>query len=186
VAYESFGSDEYLYEGSLWKTPLDLDAFNDAPEPYALYFFHMTLGHHGVLSLTPIFFFSAWGALRLMSGESRPGWFVARGEPAMVPLAFVTAILTALELAFYTWNPKARNYGGSTQGLRWLFWMIPLWIVMLPKGIEAGETRVWVRRLALVALGFSVLSVGYAIRNPWSHPWILDALEHLGLYTLTR
>ena len=27
------------------------------------------------------------------------------------------------------------------------------------------------------------MSVGYAIRNPWSHPWILDALEHLNLYT---
>ena len=44
LAYESFGSDEYLYEGSLWKTPLDLDAFNDHPEPYAVYLFHMTLG----------------------------------------------------------------------------------------------------------------------------------------------
>ena len=37
-------------------------------------------------------------------------------------------------LAFYTWNPKARNYGGSTQGLRWLFWLIPFWLVVLPPG----------------------------------------------------
>ena len=66
VAYEAFGSDEYLYEGSLWKTPLDLDAFNDHPEPRAVYLFHMTLGHHGVFSLTPIFLFSAWGAARLI------------------------------------------------------------------------------------------------------------------------
>ena len=72
VAYESFGSDEYLYEGSLWKTPLDLDAFNDHPEPYAVYFFHMTLGHHGVFSLTPIFLFSAWGAARLIKAGGRP------------------------------------------------------------------------------------------------------------------
>ena len=104
----------------------------------------------------------------------------------MVALAYLTAVLTIVLIAFYTWNPKARNYGGSTQGLRWLFWMIPLWLLMLPKGIESGETRNRVRRLALVALAFSIMSVGYAIRNPWSHPWILDALEHLDLYTLTR
>ena len=72
LAYEAFGTDEYLFEGSLWKTPLDLDAFNEHPEPYATYFFHMTLGHHGVFSLTPIFLFSALGAARLL-GNGR--WF---------------------------------------------------------------------------------------------------------------
>ncbi len=186
LAYESFGSDEYLYEGSLWKTPLDLDAFNDHPEPYAVYFFHMTLGHHGVLSLTPIFFFSAWGAARLIKAGGRLRSALAQERPPMVAMAYVTTVLTVVVLAFYTWNPKARNYGGSTQGLRWLFWMIPLWLLLLPKGVEPGETRSWVRRLALLSLAISVISVGYAIRNPWTHPWILDALEHLDLYTLTR
>ena len=31
-----------------------------------------------------------------------------------------------------------------------------------------------------------MLPLGYALRNPWSHPWLLDALEHLNLYPLTR
>jgi hypothetical protein len=186
VAYESFGTDEYLYEGSLWKTPLDLDAFNDHPEPYALYFFHMTFGHHGVFSLTPIFVFSAWGAFRLIKAGGRITSLFDKKGPPMVALAYLTTVLTIVLMAFYTWNPKARNYGGSTQGLRWLFWMIPLWLLMLPKGVGAGETRTWPRRLALAALAVSVMSVGYAIRNPWSHPWLLDALEHLDLYTLTK
>jgi hypothetical protein len=30
------------------------------------------------------------------------------------------------------------------------------------------------------------MSVGYALRSPWSHPWILDALEHLNLYAVKR
>jgi hypothetical protein len=169
----------------LWKTPLDLDAFNDTPEPYAIYFFHMTLGHHGVLSLTPIFLFSALGAVRLIGGG---GWFPAprRGGEPMAAVAWLTTVLTIVLLAFYTWNPKARNYGGSTQGLRWLFWLIPFWLLLLPKGVEWGQTRGWARCLALFALGMSVMSVGYAMRNPWSHPWILDALEHLNLYSLTR
>ena len=70
--------------------------------------------------------------------------------------------------------------------LRWLFWLIPFWLLLLPKGVEGGEVRSISRRLALVALVISALSVGYAMRNPWSHPWILDALEHLNLYSLTR
>ena len=52
-----------------------------------------------------------------------------------------------------------------------------------PKGVEGGQTRGWVRGSRFLALGVSVMSVGYAMRNPWSHPWILDALEHLNLYT---
>jgi hypothetical protein len=87
-------------------------------------------------------------------------------------------------LAFYTGNPLARNYGGSTQGLRWLFWLIPFWLLLLIKGVEGGQDRRAARVLALLALGVSAVSVGYAMRNPWSHPWILDALVHLGLYPL--
>ena len=146
----------------------------------------MTFGHHGVFSLTPIFLFSAWGAFRLIkAGGQITSLFDLKGPP-MVALAYLTTVLTVVLLAFYTWNPKARNYGGSTQGLRWLFWLIPLWLLMLPSGVGAGETRTWSRRLALVALAISIMSVGYAIRNPWSHPWLLDALEHLDLYTLTK
>jgi hypothetical protein len=177
LPYESFGAQEYGYEGSIWQTPLELDAFNKHPEPHGVYLFHMTFGHHGIFSLTPLFLLSAWGAFRLLR---RGG-----GEP-MVAVAWMTAVLTVVLLAFYTWNPKARNYGGSAQGLRWLFWLIPFWLLMLPKGVEGGQTRPIVRRLALLALAVSAVSVGYAIRNPWSHPWILDAMEHLNLYPLTR
>ena len=106
VAYESFGTDEYLYEGSLWKTPLDLDAFNDHPEPYAVYFFHMTLGHHGVLSLTPIFLFSAWGAARLIKGGGRFDRSSLADGPPMVALAYLTTVLTFVVLAFTPGTPR--------------------------------------------------------------------------------
>jgi hypothetical protein len=240
VAYESFGTDEYRFEGSLWKTPLDLDALNDQPEPYWVYLFHLTLGHHGIFSLTPIFLFSALGAIRLLGrggrflevwtgltllavlvlagsyfydptawaadGRLHPylwvfwlipgllallallsGIILLRGaEAPLSAVAWLTTVLTLLILAFYTWNPKARNYGGMTQGLRWTFWLIPLWLLLLLKGVEGGQSRSWTRGLMLLALAISVISVGYAMRNPWSHPWILDALEHLDLYTLKR
>ena len=176
--YEEFGTKSYEYYGSYWTTPLEMDYFNKVPEPYKVYLFHMTLGHHGVFSLSPIFLFSMIGALRLMFGGAHRG--------RMRSLAWLTMLLTLALLAFYTWNPKARNYGGSTQGLRWLFWLIPFWLVTLPAGVEGGQERRWLRGLSVAALAVSVVSVGYALRSPWSHPWILDALEHLNLYSLKR
>jgi hypothetical protein len=198
LAYEEFGSEAYLYEGSLWKTPLELDSLNVpwldpaeasrrglSRESYGLYLFHMTLGHHGFWSLTPIFVLSLVGLLRLLRGNG-PLTMVRSGGQPLAAVAWITLILTVVVLAFYTWTPKARNYGGSTQGLRWLFWLIPLWLTLLPEGVGRLADRLGGRVLALLALGLSVLSVGYAMRNPWSHPWILDALEHLGIYPLPR
>ena len=77
LPYESFGSEEYSYEGSFWLTPLELDAFNKYPEPKGVYLFHMTFGHHGIFSLTPLFLFSAWGAVRLLLGRGRSGTVAA-------------------------------------------------------------------------------------------------------------
>jgi hypothetical protein len=173
--YEEFGTKSYNFAGSYWNTPLELDWLNKNPEPWGVYLFHMTFGHHGVFSLSPIFIFSIIGAVRVV--------MMARKGRA---LAWQTLFLTAAMLAFYTWNPKARNYGGSTQGLRWLFWLTPFWLALLPQGVEDGQDRRWVRWLSLGALAASVFSVGYAIRIPWSHPWLLDAMEHLNVFTLKR
>ena len=115
LAYSEFGTESYLWEGSLWKTPQELDALNlpwfdpdqatrrgIAAESYGAYLFHMILGHHGFWSLTPIFIFSLLGLFRLIRG----------GHGASTAVARMTAVLTVILLAFYTWNPKARNYGG--------------------------------------------------------------------------
>jgi hypothetical protein len=253
LAYEEFGTDAYLFEGSLWKTPLELDALNlpwtdpeeaarrgIVAESYGLYLFHMTLGHHGFWSMTPIFLFAAGGMVRLLRGSGKSAaslaviiaiaalgvwgvdlfrpelletggplhpylwvggaiaaltmllgfliWLnaIRRGDTPMAAVAWMTLALTLILLAFYTWNPKARNYGGATQGLRWLFWLIPFWLMMLPTAMDAIASRPRLRKLALLALFVSVLSVGYAMRGPWGNPWIQDMLEHLGLYSLRR
>jgi len=174
--YEEFGTKSYNYEGSYWNTPLEYDWFNKYPESKAVYLFHMTFGHHGVFSLTPIFLFSIYACFRNL----------ARKDGPIRAVSALTLALTAAMLAFYCWNPKARNYGGSTAGLRWLFWLIPFWLVVLPTGLGAGEDRKGPRRLALAALLGSMLTVGYALRSPWTNPWISDLLEHLNLYTLVR
>ncbi len=174
--YEEFGTKSYTYEGSYWNTPLEFDWFNLHPEPKALYLFHMTFGHHGIFSLSPIFLFSIYACFRNITGRDRP----------LKAVSWVTLILTVGMLALYTETSKARNYGGSTSTLRWLIWLIPFWLVVLPTGLGGGGEGKGARRLSLLALGLSVLSVGYSIRSPWSHPWIVDLMEHLNLYTLVR
>ena len=176
--YSEFGTSTYNYEGSYWNTPLEFDWFNTHPEPKWLYLFHMTLGHHGIFSLTPIFLFSAVGVARYLRFRTE--------ERGLSALAWLTAVLSVAIMATYVWNPKARNYGGSTQGLRWIFWLYPFWLAILPAGLAGGAKRRWVRGLSLAAFLISAFTAAYAIRMPWSHPWMLDMLDHLGLYTLKR
>lgn len=174
--YNEFGTEPYNYDGSYWNTPLEMDWFNKFPESRAIYLFHMTFGHHGIFSLTPLFLFSIYGAFRLAT----------RRGGALRSTGMLTVVLTLAMVGFYAWNPKARNYGGSAAGLRWLFWLIPFWLVTLPEGLRGIERSRGLRWLALAALGVSVVSVGYALRSPWSHPWALDLIEHFDLYQLNR
>lgn len=161
----------YYYEGSYWLTPLAMDKLD---EPKWNYLFHMTLGHHGVFSLTPVFLFAFWGWVRCLLERSR----------GLAVPALGTMLLSLVVGGFYF--VKTTNYGGSTQGLRWLFWLFPLWLLFLPVGLESGRDRPWMRRLGLAALAVSVFNTGYGLMLPWSHPWYLDLIEHFGLYTLDR
>jgi hypothetical protein len=174
--YEEFGTRSYNYEGSYWNTPLEFDWFNLHPESTAVYLFHMTFGRHGVFSLSPIFLFSLYACVRNIVGKGRP----------LKAVSWLTLGVTIAMFGFYAWNPKARNYGGSTSALRWLFWLIPFWLIVLPTGIGGGQDRRSVRWVTLAALGVSVFSAGYALRSPWSNPWIVDMLEHLDLFQLVR
>jgi hypothetical protein len=79
-------------------------------------------------------------------------------------------------LAFYlAQGTENRNYGGTTSGLRWMFWFAPLWsLVMLPAVDACSNRRGW-RGLCLVLLALSVLSVSFPTWNPWerSELWSL-------------
>ncbi len=162
----------YLYDGSYWLNPRELDAMR---EEKPVYLFHMLLGHHGIFSLTPIFLFSLAGLIR--------AGFV-RSERRLGLLAAITTLLSVIVIAFYAW--KSNNYGGSTQGLRWLFWLMPLWLIFLPVGLAGADRRTWLRGLSLVALVVSALTTGYGILVPWTHPWLLELLMELDLYQVVR
>jgi hypothetical protein len=173
--YAEFGGPSYEgYAGSYWANPLELDYFDKHPEPKWLYLFHMTFGHHGMFSLTPIFLLAIPPMIRGLLGIDR----------RVAGMARLTFVLTAALLAFYTY--KTNNYGGSTQGLRWLFWLFPLWLILVPLGFESGQEHRGKRVFGVLCLALSAMSVAYGMRTPWSHPWILDMIEHFNLYTLVR
>ncbi len=159
----------YEYEGSYW---LDgVRAGVDRGEPNHLrYAFHVLIGHHGVLSLTPIWLFAAAGLIRSLSSYNE---FRA--------IAALTALLTMLCVVFFLLRPlEDRNYGGVASGFRWLFWLIPLWLLFLIPAMDAIATsRRW-RIIAVASLLMSTFSAAYANLNPWSHPWLYQYWSDLG------
>jgi len=138
-------------------------------EPWPVYLFHMLLGHHGIFSLSPIFIFSLIGLWRRIR---------ARGDP-LRPFALLTVSLTLLLLVFYVFFAGPRNYGGGCSGLRWFFWLIPLWLMFLPAGLAGKTDSRWVRGLACAFLLISAATVFYAAPNPWSKSWLHEFLYQM-------
>lgn len=162
--------DWYDYEGTYW-TADRLQGVDKGEPSVAVYVFNCLLGHHGLFSLTPIWLFSVWGLVLWLRGPRDARWF----------LAAAIAVLTLVVLAFYFSRPLIdRNYGGVTSGLRWLFWLIPLWLLALIPAADALANSRWGRIAAVVCFAVSVFSANYAALNPWSQPWLFEYWHQLG------
>ena len=157
----------YHYKGSYWNDPEGADLFT---EPKPIYLFHMLAGHHGVFSLTPVFLFSVYAIIQSLRGRINR------------LLTFVRMIggLTVAVIAFYAWT--THNYGGPSQALRWLLWLFPLWLILLPQGFDAIRERPWFHHLAVASLFVSAFSTGYALQSSWTRPWLQQVLIFTGLY----
>ncbi|MBN9121323.1 MAG: hypothetical protein J0I06_19585 [Planctomycetes bacterium] len=184
--YDKFGGPWYRFEGSHWSkigTPAakGLD-FND--EPTTVYAFHLLVGHHGWFSLTPVWFV-ALASLVVLGIQSAPAVKAAFGKPkgtgwTLEMFALMTLAVSAVVFAFYLTRTRSYNYGGNTSGPRWLFWLIPLWVLAVPPAADRLSRNGAGRLLCAVLLGASVLSVFYPAWNPWRNPWILQFLEFKG------
>ena len=169
--YAYYGTDKYKYvlDGvpSYWMRPAGLDANVESPLVYLL---NCTLGHHGILSLSPIFFLSlaAWVVPGLSRQFRLRGWL------------WLSAGLTVVVLGFYLTRTQNYNYGGNTSGLRWTFWLIPLWLVSLIPALDWCAERRSLRILALVLLAVTTFSSWYPIENPWQQPWLFRLMERWG------
>ena len=158
----------------------------------ATYALHALVGHHGIFSLTPVWLLSVCGAMmmicrgRFQSVAPRDESMSQRAEQgiSLRSLGLLVAAISIVCIGFYIGQgTENRNYGGGTSGLRWAFWLTPLWLIaMLPAADWIGGRR-WARFLAALLLALSALSASYPIWNPWSHPWIYQWMVHLGWLT---
>ncbi len=154
---------------SYWKNPVGVDRGEPSRALYAL---HVLVGHHGIFSLTPVWLLSVVGMI---------AWGWPGRDPRLRWLAATVAAISLACLVFYVAQPQMnRNYGGLTSGLRWMFWLAPLWLLTMLPATDAMAGRRWTRGLALALLTLSVLSVSYPTWNPWTHPWLMNYMQYIG------
>jgi hypothetical protein len=152
---------------SHWTNPKGIDR----GEPSKVkYFLHATVGHHGLFSLTPLWILSI------------PGCVVLARRADGRHLAWLAAQVSVVTVGFYCFMLLARdrNYGGMTSGLRWTFWLIPLWLLAMTPTVDWLHQRSWGRWLCWILLAASALSCNYPTWNPWTHPWITNWFLDMG------
>ena len=133
----------------------------------------MLVGHHGIFSLTPVWLLSLAGMFLWM--------WPRRRDPRICGMAAAIFLISAACLTFYLLQPQLhRNYGGVSSGLRWLFWLAPLWLLTMLPAADALARRPWTRGLCLVLLALSALSASYPTWNPWTDPWLSVFWRYLG------
>ena len=169
----------YQYPGSVWNTIHPGEGrgieFAKYDESRWVYAFHLLFGHHGWFSLTPINLLGAAGmvfALVVLVRRRATSWAVtAAGSLAVSVVVFV----------FYAFVTQTANYGGWTNGPRWLLWLTPLWLfALLPVADWLGRRR-WGRILCLVLLALAVLSASYSALEPVAAPVALPLVGFAGL-----
>jgi len=164
------GDNWYKYDGSYWSEEGMKKGFDVGEENVGVYAFHVIAGHHGILSLTPIWILSIWGTFH---------WLFQRQRIAM-GLAVVGLTATCLVFFILMRPLMDRNYGGSCCGFRWMFWLIPLWLFAMIPAADWFANRRFGQVIVAIALAVSVFSATYPLLNPWTHPWLWAYWKNLG------
>ena len=166
--YAYYGTEkyEYIHEGvpSYWMNPRGIDANQ---EPPLVYLMHCTIGHHGIFSLTPIFLLTLWSWLDVQSWRRHRLW----------PIHAAGIVMTIVVLAFYLSRTENYNYGGNTVGLRWVFWLIPFWLLGMLPVLDKFCGRAWFTAVAGLLLIASVGSMASAAANPWQPSWLYHVMK---------
>jgi hypothetical protein len=153
---------------SYWRQPQGIDAGEASVGKYAV---NLLVGHHGIVSLTPIWLLAIPGFALLFWDKN----YRLRG------LAIAALLVTIVCILFYIFRPAIeRNYGGTTSGFRWVFWLTPLWLMAaLPTADKLSTWRAG-RIVGCIFLMFSVLSATYPVWNPFTHPWLWNLWQYMG------
>jgi hypothetical protein len=157
------------------------------------YLLQFTIGHHGILSLTPFWFWAMAGAgFWVVAGRRTPTKDGLEESHQELPLEHnvaqwprwrswllsdrgISAAIVGVSMvciAFYASRDQVdRNYAGVCSGFRWMFWLIPGWLWLSIPAVQWSVRNRTFHLLLLLAIALSVLSATIPWPNPWSHPW---------------
>ena len=162
--------DWYEYEGTYWKDGAR-QGVDKGEANKTTYLMHLTIGHHGIFSLTPI-----WVLIPL-------GWLLGLANRNWTERSFHLAVIVATTVCFlfYLNRPLIdRNYGGVSVCFRWMLWFAPLWLASISPALDRlGRWRIG-RFASLTLLAFSFFSVATALQTPWQSPWLYRFWLFLG------
>jgi hypothetical protein len=124
--------------------------------------FQMSFGHHGIFSLTPVLL-----PCLVPAAQALRHWRRSREARAV-------AVLTAASAAtFLLYLFATQNYGGLAQGFRWMIWLVPPWMMVLPRALDSPIFLRPALRLILVPLfAISLYSALTCLSGPWDFSWL--------------
>lgn len=134
-------------------------------EPKTVYAFNVLIGHHGVFSMTPIFFFSVYEGVRRLVKRDKL-------TPEIIVMLATFVVVTAFYIV------RTHNYGGWCVGMRWLVPVMP-WLVLLfglfIDRVEPGRI-LWGFVLVLFAVG--AFNVQDGLSSPFQYSMWNNFLEN--------
>ena len=162
--------DWYDYPGTYWNHENRRGVDRGEPSRLA-YFLQITIGHHGIFSLTPFWLLLPVGVVCSL----------AYGQRDFRIFVSAVTVASCVCLVFYVMRPMIdRNYGGVSCCFRWMLWFTPMWMVIcipaLNECSESARTRFAVNAI----LALSVFSASIALDTPWQAPWLYRFWSFLG------
>ena len=191
--YAYYGTDKYVYVHngvpSYWSQPRGMDANQ---ESWPVYLFHCVLGHHGIVSLSPVMLLTlaGWfsrsrrrdssGRTSADAADNGSGGGHEFDATSLRLLIRAGAVLTVVTLGFYLTRTANYNYGGNSAALRWMLWLTPFWwFAMIPALEVIADRKRWFV-CALLLLALSVFTAGWSQDRPWKPSWLFETLQQSG------
>jgi hypothetical protein len=135
-------------------------------EPKSVYAFNVLIGHHGLFSMTPIFCFSVFEAVRRL---------VRRGEKYRAETLVFFGAATVVTLFYIV---RTHNYGGWTVGMRWLVPIMPGLLMLFGFWLDRASLPRWKWAIVLFAFAVSAFHVQDGLSSPFQYSVWNNLLEN--------
>ena len=147
----------YHYSGSYWNNPGGLNSLDESKWAYL---FNITLGHHGLFSITPVLILTL---ISFINTTIRKQQFLKK----------LTWGIMFCSLAVFSFvMVKTDNYGGYCIGLRWFILFMPMWVFLALPTIMTWRKKLAGRITLSSLLLFSLPAVAQALYwDPYVRGW---------------